>query len=180
MSDVTDVVVTREEILERLEEIKGRELVSMADGERARGERKVWGELLTRSTEQQEEERERRRRLQRTTREDAMRLARLDRRPPDSGRGTSRLAGAQIRVDAPNLRTAVLALLLMRPYGLTDQQMQDVLSLDADTQRARRWELSDQLGLVFDSGRTRETRKGNPATVWVAWKHVEEQAALAI
>lgn len=45
--------------------------------------------------------------------------------------------------------------------GATDEEIQDFLSMNPSTQRPHR-------GLVVDSGRTRLTRSGRKATVWVA------------
>ena len=51
--------------------------------------------------------------------------------------------------------------------GATDEEMQRWLGLNPSTQRPRRVELVNK-GLVKDSGRTRPTRSGRRATVWVA------------
>ena len=52
-------------------------------------------------------------------------------------------------------------------YGATDEEQQDGLDMNPSTQRPRRIELV-QRGLVHDSGRTRPTRSGRAAVVWVA------------
>jgi hypothetical protein len=51
--------------------------------------------------------------------------------------------------------------------GGTDEDLQIGLGMDPSTQRPRRIELVNA-GLVRDSGRTRKTRSGRRATVWVA------------
>lgn len=51
--------------------------------------------------------------------------------------------------------------------GCTDEEMQLALKMNPSTQRPRRGELVG-MGLVKDSGRTRRTRSGRRATVWVA------------
>jgi len=65
------------------------------------------------------------------------------------------------------LRDVLLALRSWRQEGATDQEIQDALSMDPSTERPRRVDLVKR-GLVKDSGRTRLTRSGRKATVWVA------------
>jgi hypothetical protein len=48
----------------------------------------------------------------------------------------------------------------------TDEEMQRVLNIPANTQRPRRRELQ-VTGLIIDSGKTRATRSGRQAVVWV-------------
>jgi hypothetical protein len=50
--------------------------------------------------------------------------------------------------------------------GLTDDQIEVLLDLRHQTASARRRELVQQKW-IRDSGRTRKTRSGSPATVWV-------------
>ena len=81
---------------------------------------------------------------------------------------TSARAADSIRGAANALRQRVLDYLRERPMsGGTDEEMQVVLDMNPSTQRPRRGELV-ALGLVVDSGRTRPTRSGRQATVWVA------------
>lgn len=51
--------------------------------------------------------------------------------------------------------------------GVTDEEIVLALDIDPSTARPRRIELV-AAGQVIDSGRTRETRSGRQATVWVA------------
>jgi hypothetical protein len=51
--------------------------------------------------------------------------------------------------------------------GATDEEMQEGMTLAPNTQRPRRVELV-RMGLVKDSGRTRPTRSGRQAVVWIA------------
>lgn len=81
---------------------------------------------------------------------------------------TSRAAAESIRPTAQTLRNAVLLSIAARgDYGATDEELQVALSMNPSTQRPRRVELCDA-GKVADSGRTRRTRSGRAATVWVA------------
>jgi hypothetical protein len=81
---------------------------------------------------------------------------------------TSVEAAAQIAPRAGTLRSVVLrALAAAGADGMTDEELQDRLAMGPSTQRPRRVELV-QAGLVRDSGRTRSTRSGRQAVVWVA------------
>lgn len=81
---------------------------------------------------------------------------------------TSMAAAVGIEPNAMTLlRDVLLALRSWRQEGATDQEIQDALSMDPSTERPRRVELVKR-GLVKDSGRTRLTRSGRKATVWVA------------
>jgi len=51
--------------------------------------------------------------------------------------------------------------------GWTDEELAAVLDMNPSTLRPRRIELVRQ-GWVKDSGRTRKTRSGRSATVWIA------------
>ena len=96
----------------------------------------------------------------------------LDFRPPAvAGSDTSQAAATAIRKDAPTLRQRVLAELRKVAHlgGLTDEEMQVRLDMNASTQRPRRVELV-QAGLVKDSGTRARTRSGRNAVVWVATK----------
>jgi transcription initiation factor IIE alpha subunit len=77
-------------------------------------------------------------------------------------------AAVAIEPNAGTLLRQVLSLLRWRKaYGATDEEMQDHLKMNPSTQRPRRVELVNRK-LVVDSGRTRLTRSGRKATVWVA------------
>ena len=80
---------------------------------------------------------------------------------------TSAQAADGIRSGSARLRQQVLDLLRASPGGLTDEELQQRLEMNPSTQRPRRGELV-ALGLVVDSGRTRPTRSGRQATVWVS------------
>lgn len=86
---------------------------------------------------------------------------------------TSTEAAERIRPDANTLRMAVYRhLLAAGDDGLTDEQMQEGIPMQPSTQRPRRIELVG-MGLARDSGRTRPTRSGRKATVWVAIQQEE-------
>ncbi len=81
---------------------------------------------------------------------------------------TSRAAAAEILPKAGTLRRLVYDYIFTAgEYGRTDEEAQVYLRLNPSTQRPRRIELVNA-GLVRDSGRTRPTRSGRQATVWVA------------
>lgn len=80
---------------------------------------------------------------------------------------TSRAAAESIAPKAGTLRALVLDAIQKSAYGLTDEDLQEILHLNPSTQRPRRIELV-RMGLVCDSGETRLTRSGRKATVWVA------------
>lgn len=81
---------------------------------------------------------------------------------------TFREAAEAIGPQAGTLRAQVLTWLRNRgPDGATDEEMQDGLGMNPSTQRPRRVELV-QGKHVVDSGRTRKTRSGRQAVVWVA------------
>lgn len=95
--------------------------------------------------------------------EQARELARAA--PYVRGSKTSKKAAGAIQASSAALRVQVLAYLLVREDGATDQEMQQALGMKPSTQRPRRVELV-QMGLVRDSGRTRDTESGREATVW--------------
>lgn len=80
---------------------------------------------------------------------------------------TSRAAATAIEPAAHTLRWAVLDCLRFVTGGLTDEEIQEQLSMPSSTERPRRCELV-KAGLVIDSGRTRLTRAGRRAAIWVA------------
>lgn len=79
---------------------------------------------------------------------------------------TSKAAAVEVP-NAETMRRAVLDVLLEYPAGLTDERMQQMLFMRANTQRPRRVELVAG-GFVMDSGTMRPTESGRAATVWVA------------
>lgn len=81
---------------------------------------------------------------------------------------TSADAADEARAQAPTQRERVLAAIRATGVrGCTDEELQLHLNLNPSTQRPRRVELVRR-GQVQDSGRTRPTRSGRRATVWVA------------
>lgn len=83
------------------------------------------------------------------------------------GSETSEAAADKIRPVYETERERVFQTLLARgETGATDQELQDDLHMDPSTQRPRRVELV-RADKVADSGRTRPTRKGRQAVVWV-------------
>jgi hypothetical protein len=82
---------------------------------------------------------------------------------------TSRQAALDLYFRAGSLRDRVLRCLRDHPDGLTDEELQGILNMNPSTQRPRRIELCNaEPPLVKDSGRTRKTRSGRNAVVWVA------------
>lgn len=51
--------------------------------------------------------------------------------------------------------------------GMTDEEVCDELGINPSSERPRRGELLDS-GLITESGKTRRTKSGRQATVWVA------------
>jgi hypothetical protein len=87
--------------------------------------------------------------------------------PAQSHSATSMAAARDIRPSAAAMREQVYAALAAAgDAGMTDEQIQDALNMGGSTQRPRRGELQ-KAGRVRDSGRTRPTRSGKPAVVWV-------------
>ena len=86
------------------------------------------------------------------------------------GSQTSRDAAEQAKPNAATQRARVLKLVRESGWsddpGLTDEQIQERLGLSGNTQRPRRMELVT-MGLIKDSGRTRKTKSGREAVVWV-------------
>lgn len=88
---------------------------------------------------------------------------------------TSKAAAAFASAHAETwLRRVYDAIDAAGPRGLTDEEAQDLLRLNASTQRPRRVTLVDA-GRVYDSGLTRLTRSGRKATVWIATRHRDPQ-----
>lgn len=85
--------------------------------------------------------------------------------PPAQRHSPTSIAAAQSLPHAGTQRRAVLDLLRANADGLTDEEIQTALALNANAERPRRISLV-QDGLVRDSGRTRLTRSGRAAVVW--------------
>lgn len=79
---------------------------------------------------------------------------------------TSRAAAAQYLPHARTARERVYWTISASENGMTDEEVQDALGMNPSTQRPRRVELVE-IGIVEDSGRTRPTRSGMDAVVWV-------------
>ena len=80
---------------------------------------------------------------------------------------TSRAAAESIKPHLNALQARVLGCIQLEPaYGATDDEIQRMTGMNPSTQRPRRIELLEK-GLIRDSGRTRKTKSGRAATVWV-------------
>lgn len=90
--------------------------------------------------------------------------------PPAMPVATSQDAADRIR-DIPKTKKdqrALMEWLIQRSgEGATDDEIKDHFGWDGDYERPRRWTLCKH-GLVVASGRTRKTKDGFPAIVWVA------------
>ena len=97
--------------------------------------------------------------------------------PAVAGRATSVLSGQQILDAMPELRRQVFAFIRVQGgRGATDDEMQAAMGLNPSTQRPRRIELERQGFIRQDpEGRTRETRSGRQAVVWVMVPEAERQ-----
>jgi len=81
---------------------------------------------------------------------------------------TSRRAAERIAPLAGTKRAAVLEYIEQcGEIGATDEEMQARMPMPANTQRPRRIELC-AMGFVKSNGKTRPTRSGDHALVWVA------------
>lgn len=81
---------------------------------------------------------------------------------------TSKSAAEAIEPRAGTQRSFVLDHLRdMEDCGATDEEIQNILPMSANSQRPRRQELV-KAGLVVDSGRTRKTASFFDAVVWIA------------
>jgi transcription initiation factor IIE alpha subunit len=81
---------------------------------------------------------------------------------------TSAAAADQAAGRAPTDRERVLLVIRSeKERGLIDEEIERLLNMNPSTVRPRRGELV-KLGLVCNSGRTRDTRSGAKATVWIA------------
>lgn len=93
----------------------------------------------------------------------------FDHDPPAQRHSPTSVAAAEaIKGKAVSLRQAVLNFLREQgDLGATDEEMQGRLQMPGNTQRARRVELM-KMGLVMYSARTRKTKSGRDAAVWIA------------
>ncbi len=92
-----------------------------------------------------------------------------DFRPPSQAHSaTSKAAAESVKPRATSLREQVFRYIQAAgEQGVTDQEGIEGLPMSGDTWRPRRGELQEA-GRVRDSGRTRKTKRGNEAVVWVA------------
>ncbi len=82
---------------------------------------------------------------------------------------TSALAAARVIPDAARMRAEVFrAIKRAGKRGLTDQEGCEAIGMSGDTWRPRRVELADAGLIRVVEGRTRPTRTGRQAQVWVA------------
>ncbi len=85
------------------------------------------------------------------------------------GSATSKAAAEELTT-SKTLRGQVYRMLVTRGNnGATDEEMQQWCHMNPSSQRPRRIELVS-MQLAQDSGRTRPTRAGRSAVVWVAQK----------
>lgn len=78
---------------------------------------------------------------------------------------TSKAAAEAIKPRIGPMHRQILG--FIRAWGpATDEQMQHYIDMPANTQRPRRRELQ-LAGLIEDSGKTRQTKSGRAAVVWV-------------
>lgn len=97
---------------------------------------------------------------------------------PHNGTPTSAAAAARAAGHADHDRGRILAWLRERgKTGATDDEMQVALDMSGNTQRPRRGELVEDRLVVAavdgDKKRTRPTRSGGPAQVWIAVSNPE-------
>ncbi len=87
--------------------------------------------------------------------------------PFQAGSQTSEKAAQSVQPRVGTLRYRVLQFIVSCGlYGATDEEIQDGLRMNGNTERPRRREL-EKGRLIVDSGRTRKTRSGKDAVVWV-------------
>ncbi len=88
--------------------------------------------------------------------------------PFQSHSSTSRVAARSIAKHTKSAEQRVLEFLQSRPYGATDEQIDDALRFPGcSTLRPRRVRL-EQIGKVRDSGRTSLTKSNRSAVIWEA------------
>jgi len=93
-----------------------------------------------------------------------------------AGSDTSEAAARAVR-DPNTLRAQVLALLVKRgERGATDEEIQAILAMPANTERPRRRELVLRRS-VIDSGQRRRTMSGRMAVVWCVAQVAESVVA---
>lgn len=85
--------------------------------------------------------------------------------PYVAGSETSEAAAKAIKPSTATLRYEVLEAIRFL-NGATDEQIQEFTGFNPSTSRPRRVELV-RMGLVKDSGETRNTSSGRKATFWV-------------
>ena len=86
--------------------------------------------------------------------------------PYQAHSATSKQAALRFAGQASKSREKIFLYLSQFPDGLTDEEMQDDLDIPSNTQRPRRRELYVD-GILADSGKTRKTRSGMDAVLWV-------------
>jgi hypothetical protein len=82
---------------------------------------------------------------------------------PTSEEAARTLSPGKRAIDRERVYVAIAA----SPSGMTDDELQAALDLDGSTERPRRLELFEQ-GRIARTGRTRSTRAGKRAAVWIA------------
>ena len=89
-------------------------------------------------------------------------------RPSQKHSKTSRAAAHEIKDSVDTLRYKVrLHIEDAGDRGATDEEIQIALGMHGNTERPRRIELLNDFHVVMDSGRTRPTKSGRQAVVWV-------------
>lgn len=93
--------------------------------------------------------------------------------PATNGTPTSNEAASRIEPAAGTLRALVLAYVRhCGEIGATDEEMQVGLEMNPSTQRPRRQEL-EKLGLILRTSRTRPTKSGRAAVIFIATHEVQ-------
>lgn len=90
--------------------------------------------------------------------------------PPPAQRHSATSVDAAKEIDQHHDRLRAMVLNYIRSVGYrgaTDEELQVVLNMEGNTERPRRRALVT-LGLCFDSGKTRPTKSGRKAVVWVS------------
>lgn len=93
--------------------------------------------------------------------------------PPSNQTPTSRAAALSMAVQAPKQRGKVFEYVARFADGRTCDEVQAALDMLPQSASARIYELR-RLGLIIDSGRTRPTRTGRAAVVYIARKQANE------
>lgn len=93
--------------------------------------------------------------------------------PYKRGSETSKAAAELVRPKTPSYRAAIEGFLKGRgAQGATNDEVMATLSIQIQTVCPRMKELRVD-GLVIDSGRTRKTRSGREAVVWVCKEYAQ-------